>query len=282
MFSDSENLINLGQRMPSSDINTAEYNTAPYSLAGGGAFDGIGNEDAASGVYKLTKSFTIWFDTVLESETYFKSLRALTGRKGKLYREWDSTGNIEWVSARMVSIAGTRELENQRHVEVNCTFEIYSAYWHGEINGTWYLDDDWYFDTGMTLDGAGDTQTLTTSPFSYTLTIDGNSIINNPIITVTAGSASITAFEIKNTTPGHLSELDYAGTIIAGESLVIDCGAYTVLNDGTDDDANLSIGATHGINEWFRLAAGANTITATITGGSTNSTVTIDYYEGWK
>ena len=274
--------LTLPDEMPTDDNSTAEYTSSPIPLSSGGAFDPFGDVQTYSvGTYKLSKTCSFHFSDTDTMKTYVNSLRALAGQKAQLFRQWDND-TVEWVMARLLRITSDRELESTRHIEVNLEFDVYSHYWHGSYIGPWYLDDGHYLNAGLYLDSGGDNVVLNTSPKSFTITLDGNVVMNDPTITVTAGSASITALEIKNTTASNLSELDYAGTIAAGESLVIDCGAYTVENDGVDDEANFSLGATHGIEEWFRLIPGGNTITVTITGGSTDSEIDFDYYIGWK
>lgn len=277
-----EDYFELLDRMPKSDIGTGDYYTSPFPLPSGGTFDALGEDDSNPKGYTLKKSFVIWYSDSDDRIDYYKDLRGLVGKRGRLYRAWDNDSDVEWVTARLKSVSGERELNHKNHVEVDLSFEIYSSYWHGDYTGVWLLDSGEFFDTGLDFDTGNDVITLNTSPKSFTITMNGNAIVNDAIIYVIAGSNDITALEIKNTTTGHLAELDYSGTITAGNTLTIDCGAYTVKNNGVDDDANFSLGSTHAINEWLRLAPGDNTIVVTFTGGSTDSTINFDYYEGWK
>jgi len=274
--------LTLPDEMPTDDNSTAPYMTDGLPLSTGGAYDLFGDDQSYPiGTYELSKTCVFHFSSSATARTYFNALRAMTGQRQHLFRQWDD-GTVEWVTARLKKVSSKRELENVYHIEVDLTFEVYSHYWHGSYIGAWTFDSGKYFDTGLYFDSGGDGVVLNTSPKTFTITISGNAIINDPTITVTAGSANITALEIKNTTTGHKAELDFTGTITASESLVIDCGAYTVENDGVDAEDDFDLGATHAIEEWFRLAPGANTITVTITGGSTDSTIDFDYYEGWK
>jgi len=276
------NTLTLPDKMPSDDNSTGVYATSPYALSTGGAYDALGTEQAYPvGARKFNKTALFHFSDTTEMRNYHNSIRNLVGTTSRLYRQWVN-GNVEWVTARFISIDSVRTIENQTHLEIGMSFEIYSHYWHGEYLAAWVFDSGEYFDTGLLFDSGGDSVTLDASPKSFTITMDGNAIVNDPKITILAGGANITALEIKNTTTGHLAELDYSGTITSAQSLVIDCAAYTVKNNGSADEANFSLGATHGINEWFRFAPGANTIVVTFTGGSNDSTIDFDYYEGWK
>jgi len=280
LFQSDLGILALGQRMPSNDLSTGIVTTVPFSQLAGGGFDALGTEQASSGVYTLTKSFRIWFATEAERITYFGSLRALKGKRGRLIRKWDNDVS-QYVTARILGVTAERTLDDTRSLECEIKFEIYSAYWHGDYTGTWTFDNGEFFDIGLYFDSGADDFILDASPKSITITMEGNAISNDPVINVTAGSANITAIEIKNTTTGHLAELDYIGTILAGNTLKIDCGAYTVQNNAVDADADFSTGTTHTINEWFRLPPGANTIVVTFTGGSTDSIINFDYYEAF-
>lgn len=111
-------------------------------------------------------------------------------------------------------------------------------------------------------------QSLASSPVIFTVTTNGTAL-TRPVITITAGGSNITTLTIENLTTGQL--MSYAGTIVAGNSLVIDCTALTVLNNGNDDFANISNDTE------IDLLPGANQfrITSTATGG----TARIDAYD---
>ncbi len=280
-FSSGDTYHELLDRIPSQDIGTGGYQNSPTPLSFGGFFDGLGSDEAYKLGGELDKTLTIWFATESERLVYFRTLRALTGRQGRLYRRWEDD-EIEWVTARLVEVSAERELEHQRHLEVDVRFQIYSAFWHGDLNGNWLFDSGEFFDSGLNFDASSTSTTIDSSPKSFTITNDGNAIVNNPTITVTAGGANITALEIKCTTTGNLWELDYSATITSAQALVIDCGAFTVLNNAVDDEANFSLGTTHAIDEWARLMSGSNAITVTITGGDVDSTVEFTFYDGYK
>jgi hypothetical protein len=271
----------LLDRMPEQDLSTGDHKTEPFDLSSGGAFDGLGSEEATSKSYKLTKTMTVWFATQAERITYFETLRGMVGQRGRLFREWQDT-NIEWVTARLVKVGAERDLDQIRHLEVDVDFEVYSGYWHGDLIAAWTFDSGEIFDSGLFFDSGGDQVTLDSSPKNFTITLNGNAIVNDPIITVTAGGANITSLTIRNLSSNNEADLRYTGTITSGQALVIDCGAYTVENNGVDDEANHSVGANHAINEWFRLKDGSNSIRISITGGSNDSTIDFDYYVGHK
>lgn len=264
--------IALPEQMPVEDIGTGSVELASYPLSSGGAFDGLGSEVATIRGTTITKKAKI---SGANAQVEYVALRGMLGKKEKLYRQW-SDGNIEWVTARLKKIESDRTVKHRQHIDVTLEFEVYSAYWHGELIGQWYLDDGNYLDTGLNFDSGDAIFTLDASPKSVIVNQPGNAIVKDSILTLTAADSNITAFTIQ----GNGSHLVFSGTILAGKSLVIDCGEYTVENDGIDAIANFSLGANHAINEWMHLDSGDNSFTITFTGGGTTSTIDFSFYAG--
>ncbi len=113
-------------------------------------------------------------------------------------------------------------------------------------------------------------QSLASSPVTFTVTPNGN-VFSRPIIKITAGGSAITSLTIENLTTGQV--MSYIGTIASGQSLVIDTEALTVLNNGTDDIANIT-GDTELV-----LLPGENQIK--ITSAATGGTARIDWFDRW-
>lgn len=111
-------------------------------------------------------------------------------------------------------------------------------------------------------------QSLSSSPITFTVTTNGTAI-TRPVITITAGGSNITSVTIENLTTGQL--MSYSGTILAGNSLVIDCTALTVLNNNVDDFAHISNDTE------VDLLPGANQFR--ITSAATGGTARIDAYD---
>mgnify|MGYP000990117134 CR=1 FL=1 len=112
-------------------------------------------------------------------------------------------------------------------------------------------------------------QAISSSPTSFTVTVNGNAY-SKPQIKITAGAGSITTLTIQNLTTGQL--FSYTGTIIAGNSLVVDCDLLTVQNNGSDDLTNFS-----GDLDMF-LLPGDNAFKFT---GTTGGTVRVDWFDRW-
>jgi len=126
-------------------------------------------------------------------------------------------------------------------------------------------------------DMATEGTTLAASPQAMTITNDGDATCVNAIITVTAGSAAITALTLATDD----AELSYSGTIAIGKELVIDCGALSVKNDGAAAYAGFTWTGNHTSRWWLPLYSGDNTLTVTWTGGSTDSEIKVEFYDAW-
>lgn len=292
--------VTLPAKMPVEDIGTGRAVTKPMQLPGGGAFDPLRDSDAVVGLEKIDKEALIHSATASVRVSEYRDLRALLGTRGRLYRLWDGESLSQWVDARLVQVTSRRSVKEYKHLNVRMSFEKYSSYWRsdpedlwyfdsGEDFDTglffdgetmeWYFDDGEYFDDGLFFDRIALIYRLNVSPKTVTITNSGNTDVTDAEIRIDAGSANITALEIRIT--GRI-ELDYTGTITAGQELIIDCGAYSVLNNGSNDRANFSVGSTHSINEWFRVRPGGEDVIVAITGGSTDSTITFAYANAHK
>lgn len=257
---------------PVETIGTGSIETASYPLSSGGAFDALGDDVATPRVLEITKKVII---SGVGAQSEYQVLRGLVGRKKRLFRQWQD-GTIEWATARLKGIDSERAPKHYQHIEITMHFEVYSAYWHGSFIGAWFLDNGRYLDDGLYYDSNDATYTLNTSPKTVTINQAGNAIVKDAVINITAGSSPITALTIQSAE----AHLVFSGTIAAGETLVIDCGAYTVENDGVDAISGFSLGGSHAINEWLRLNPGNNAITITITGGSVDSVAAFNYWIG--
>jgi hypothetical protein len=265
--------------LQSLDIGTGQSQLGTITTPSGG-WDTLGTEQAEQAFpYTVTASGMIVGATAAAAETAWAAMKALRGTRAKLYRRMlDTPGTIQWAWARVTRVPARREAQDRRHVKFEITFDVWSQ-WRSEYQGVWLLDDGYYLDDGYDLDTTDALDVMASSPHTYTASNGGNTTVFDPIITVTAIGANITALLITKT--GETA-LNYAGTITAGQALVIDCGAYTVKNNGTADYANFSLTSNHVITDWLRLDPGDNTITFTFTGGSTTSTAEIAFWGGWE
>lgn len=260
------------------DISTIAGRPAFIDLPGGRVFDASGADDSPTGATPLTKRCTLDADNAAQLRVAFNALRANPRKRKRLWRLWDS-GDAEWCWARFLGIQATRTTKNHLHQEMELQFVMISPRWYGgHHGGAWTLDNGIVLDTGYELD-ADDWRALTAGANSLTITNNGNRTVTNAVITVAAGSANITALKIG---VSGVSELQYATTIDAGESVEIDCGALSVLNHGIENYAGFGLTANHKIDDWLRLEPGENTVVVTITGGGTGAQALFEFFDGWE
>lgn len=243
----------------------------------GSALDSYGDEDALPGTTTISRTFAIHGDTPADMDDGVDAVRGWLGKRAKL---WLRTGSneVRWAWARLTRVAQVRNRRNWNFQPLRCDFELVDGRWHGHDHTAWTLDDGHYLDDGFYLDDEGYSETMPSSPHTITVNNGGNRRVDNVIITILAGSSAITSVTIAKT--GE-TDMDYTGIISSGQALEIDCGAYTVKDNGVSDYANFALASGHTIAEWLRLDPGDNEITITFSGGSNNSTVTIEYRDGW-
>lgn len=245
----------------------------------GGGFDRWGNATAPQQFPQtITAQLTVAEDTKAATRAAVDVMRSKIGQRNILYRqslEDCDTGDVQWAYARILSIPVTRQIDQWESQPLQLAFEQYTN-WHGQQHGSWLLDDGYYLDMGLFLDATDDSATLSASPGTVPVTNAGNMPVYDAVVTITAGSAAITALDVKCGTVTHWT---YSGTIGAGNSLVVDTGAWSVENDGADAIAGFAFGASHRIPAMLELAPGANSFVVTFTGGSTNSTFDISFWD---
>lgn len=250
----------------------------------GGFYDSNGAERARLALpYQLTFAVTaLEAAGVSALGATLDSLRALVGQRLRLWATpMDATKASRWAWARLGALAYDHAYMHRVHQPLTMSFEVLSA-WNGSGHtGAWDLDSGYFFDNGLFFDSSGVT-ILNPSPggtSTLVVTNGGNYPVDNAGITVTCGpTAAITALTIGITS---VCQFTYSGTIATSQSLVIDCGAFTVANNGVADAANFALTANQTIPAWLRLAAGSNTLNIAQTGGSTDSTIGVTFSDGW-
>lgn len=222
-----------------------------------GGFDVYGSD-----VAPVNTPFTATLRAIVSEETdaaqraAIDGLRAKARVRGKLVRQAEDDLSIHWAWARLQQVQ-QRRVYNQRGYQI--------------LEFTWAMESEWYADR------ADLTETLAGSPYTLSVENEGNRTVTNAAITISADSANLTAATITTTNGTHLI---WAGTLLAGDDLVIDCGAKSIKNDGANAYAGLSYGSGHTIDDWLRIY-GVMDITITYTGGGTAPTVTIAFNDGW-
>jgi hypothetical protein len=263
----------LPMAAPRGELGTAPAHELITPLPDGMYLDAYGTDDAP-----LQLPYTLpWQCEKLDNDAAaltaaLDALRGLVGKMKALYLTDTTSGVQRWAWARLQREGQPWEWNRIFQQPITLTWNVLSP-WLGELIGNpvigfWQSDPSQMLMLKvMTYDAASGSGILTNS---------GNQNIYDAIITVTAGDAPITALMVTNAAGGHWH---FNGTIAATKSLVVDCGQWSVLNDGVDafDD----FVEPEGLDYWFRLVPGANVITTAITGGGTGWTIKPQYRWQW-
>lgn len=244
----------------------------------GGAVDGDDTYGQWDYPYTMTYSCLVYEDGGIASlGAALDDLRAMIGVEGKLYvSPWDSTAADRWALARCVGVNVPATVYNRKTQNIDIEFRVKTS-WRGFAHGGTVSGSSYLFGNGLYYSATSAT-TLATSPKTITVTNDGNTWVDDCGITVTAGSAAITAITIGISSS---SEFTFSGTVSAGNTLIIDCGKRFVRANGIDAYDSFALTANHVIAPWLRLAPGDNSVVVTLTGGDVDSIIQFSYSDGW-
>lgn len=267
----------LPQAAPIADLGTGAADPGLQPMAGGGAYNPHGSGRAPMGAKEVSYTGRItgaWTSL----QTQLEALENLIGQQDKLWRR-AADFTQRWCYAVLSEVAVSATNENMNYMDIEFVWQLPNPVWHGlHHQAPWKLDDGYYLDDGLMLD-AGDQYVLDTNPKILTINNGGLYPVTSLKVTITAGSADITALGIQ--IPGRNVDFTFGATILAGKSLVIDTGAWTVKNDGVGAYSSLTRLAGHTARGWLELGSGDNSVTVLFTGGSTDSTITWEFDDGW-
>ncbi len=261
---------------------SAPSQAATVTLADGSVYDSSGAERARVALpYTLNYEGVALEDDAATLQTTLAALFGLRGKRAKLYRTLlDDADSIQWAWARLTRVPMPSGPSGQlTHIPLSFQFDILST-WRGHYHTEWTLNNGYFLNDGLYLNDGEFVETMSgASPYVITVTNGGNGICYEPLITITVGAAPITALTIA--TAGG-TDIDWTGNIAIGDSLVIDCGAKSIKDDGVNAYVGFSYGGSHTANGWLELPPGDTAITISRTGGSTDSTVQVDFQDIWE
>jgi hypothetical protein len=231
-------------------------------LAAGGAYDPQGSERVWGGAQAVQVHGILTAETAAALAALWEDWAAALGTRATLTRVIATSGanRSETATARLIDVRGSRTAGWTSVQPIDLQFVVTSAHWDGAAHSV-----------GPT--------TLDTSPKSVTLANDGKKAVMDPVVTLTAGSTEITKVELAIAATN--SAIEWSGSLTAGQSLVIDCGARSVKKEGADAYSGFAYGAAHATRGWLKLASGNNSLSVTLTGGGVDSTISVSYNDGW-
>lgn len=188
-----------------------------------------------------------------------EALRARVGWRDQLWRQRDDDAVLQWRYARLLAVQMRGDVGRWAAdvAEVNALFETAQGAWRSTAAVT-------------------DSLTLTAAlTGTQRVIVDGNVQVDDAIVTLTA-SATITSFRVTCAAIGV--DWTWTGSLTAGQSLVVDCGALTVRKAGADAYSTFVLNSGHTAVGWLPLAVGANDLAML---ASAAGTVSIAHYDQW-
>jgi len=257
------------------------------SLAGNQVvlIDGQGYDHNGAGVTpEAPTTYTISYEIIAATPTAVQTerdaIRALAGTRARLWAHFPD-GSDRWTWARLARVEMERRLEYIYYQPATLTFSVLRPGWNGIGRGAnWFLDSGMLLDAGSSLLPANGWNVWIppSSPLTMTAVNSGNRTVRDAVLTVTAGTTTISNLRL---VCGSV-DWTYAATVAPTKSLVINCATRAVTNDGASDYKQFTLNAGHVVADWLQLRPGNNTVTMTYSGNA-NSTArfTLSYSDGW-
>lgn len=189
------------------------------------------------------------------------ALRGMVGKRASLWRRRDDDGAQQWRTARLLGVQTKQDTERwaAEVAEINATFETAQAAWRA---------------ANAVTDSASLSANVTATKVVTAL---GNAPVEDAVITMTAAGGTLTSLRVRVTALGV--DWTWTGSLAAGQSLVVDCGAMTVRKQGADAYSGFVLNAGHTAAGWLPLAVGDNSVLLLTSGAG--GTCAISHYDQW-
>ena len=233
----------LGAEVPSDVAATA-----------GGSHFAYGSGIVPLGVHRINHRGIYFTDVKTSVNNFF----GLLGQRKKLWRKQDGEATYQWKHARLLRCQWDRDVSQSQHAEVISEFEAV-GYWKSATAENVVLNDG-------TLQPVG----------------GGDAPVYDAVLTFKAGSVPMTSASMADTESGIKWEWEGSGdnAVAAEKSLTIDCGAFSVQNNGVNAYSSFVLNNDHASDYWCAILPGdVNNFTATA-GGSVEQ-IKIEWYDSW-
>ncbi len=254
------------------DISTGPSRLALVTLPCRTLYDAQVTGQAERDSTRISYKCVLYDDTEAALDSAYQAYRALRGTRGQLWRT-RGDGRLQWTYARLMEVAGERRAgEHYTYLELTFQFQMLSRDWYSDNPITYAFAEVAEDDDDLAIMGA--VSDAIAFPLTATVMNVGDQMQPSLVISVRAGDNTITALSLTNNTTGHV--LAWAGTLTAGKLLHIDCGAFSVENNGTDAYSELT--PPNNREEWMALAPGQNDLTISITSAGTGEELALTFY----
>ena len=223
--------------------------TSDVVATAGGSHFAYGGGVVPLGVHRISHR-GIYSSSV---ETNVNAYLGLLGQRLSLWREQESDNAIHWKTARLIDARWDRDVEQSQHAEIVSEFEAV-GYWKAESQST----------------------TSRASTGTLTPTGGGLARVFDAVITFTASGTGPKTIQMQDSASGI--DWTWSASITDTQVLTIDCGAFSVLNNGANAYSSLTLNGAHASDYWCVVMPGANTFTFTLTGAGT---VQLAWYDSW-
>lgn len=263
--------------------NTVPRTSRLPGLSGG--FDEFGSGPAPTEVGNVQVVFWLEAASSAAMETAKRNVNAMASfGKKRLYKQpVDDAQDERYCEARINSIDFTETSRDvpHRRLRVTCNFQVDNPVWLTLGTEAWSWGDGTTWGSGAVWGGNPITEALIGADNTFSVTPGGNAITYPRITFEVPAGKSATNITLQRLVQNVVQdEISYTGTLAAGDSLEINCRAYTVRLNGAD-----AYGAAFDFMTaaWMRLAGGvANTLRVTMANAADEVTVKLRYFEAYK
>lgn len=210
-------------------------------------------DEAGNPIVDEAGNYLIAGDAVNMLRAQVDALRAKRGARGPLWRVRISDGARQWLTARLLQIAWQRTRPDMAvRAELSCLFESAMTAWRAETG------------TGVTASAAAAT------PTGLLVQNGGDVAVADAVLSVARTSGTITAVRVQG--PGI--DWTWTGSIGAGQTLTLDCGAQIMRVGSANAYSGWVRGVGHTADGMLPLGVGDTILTVTLTGGGGDVTLT--------
>ncbi len=181
------------------------------------------------------------------------ALMGMLGQRTFLWRMRDDLVT-QWKYARLLSCRWDRDIEQSQHAELVSEWDAV-GYWKSSSTSS----------------------VSRASTGSLTPTGAGRARVFDAVITFTASSTTTHTFRFQDSTNGI--DWTFSASVTSGQVVTIDCGAFSVLNNGVAAYSSFTVNAGHASDYWCVIRTGLNTFTFTLSAGA--GTFAVTWYDSW-